>query len=65
MMRDRLKALFQTYDPAIQAIISDVLSIEQENISMERPRVKESIDLVIGLVAKRELEKAGKSEDEG
>lgn len=64
-MRDRLKALFQTYDPAIQAIISDVLSIEQENISMERPRVKESIDLVIGLVAKRELEKAGKSEDEG
>jgi len=65
MMRDRLKALFQTYDPAIQAIISEVLSIEQENISMERPRVKERIDLVIELVAKKDLEKAGKSEDEG
>lgn len=64
-MRDRLKALFQTYDPAIQAIISEVLSIEQENISMERPRVKERIDLVIELVAKKDLEKAGKSEDEG
>lgn len=65
MMRDRLKVLFQTYDPAIQAIISEVLSIEQENISMERPRVKESIDFVIGLVAKKELEQAGKSESEG
>ena len=65
MMKDRLKTLFQTYDPAIQAIISEVLSIEQANISMERPRVKDDIDFVIGLVAKKEMERAGKSEMEG
>ena len=64
MMRDRLKALFQTYDPAIQAIISEVLAIEQENISMERPRVKDDIDFVISLVAKKELEKANEPEAE-
>lgn len=65
MMKDRLKALFQTYDLPIQAIISEVLAIEQENISMERPRVKDNIDFVIGLVARKELEKAGKSESKG
>lgn len=64
MMRDRLKALFQTYGPAIQAIISEVLAIEQENISMERPRVKDDIDFVINLVAKKELEKANELEAE-
>ena len=64
MMRDRLKALFQTYDPAIQAIISEVLAIEQENISMERPRVKDDIDFAINLVAKKELEKASELEAE-
>ncbi len=65
MMKDRLKALFQTYDPPIQAIISEVLAIEQENISMERPRVKDNIDFVIGLVAKKELERAAKPPSEG
>lgn len=64
-MKDRLKSLFQTYDLAIQAIISEVLTIEQENISMERPRVKDEIDFVIGLVAKKELERIGNPEAEG
>lgn len=65
MMKDRLSTLFQTYDPAIRAIISDVLSIEQANISMERPRVKDEIDDVISLWAKKELERMSKSETEG
>lgn len=64
MMKDRLKTLFQAYDPAIQAIISGVLSIEQENISMERPRVKDDIDSVISSMAKKELAKANESEAE-
>lgn len=63
-MKDRLKTLFETYDPAIQAIISEVLSIEQENISMERPRVKDDIDFVINLVAKKELARTNESEAE-
>lgn len=64
VMKDRLKELFQTYDLAIQAIISEVLAIEQEKISMERPRVSDEIDRLISLVAKKELERAGKLEAE-
>ena len=55
MLKDRLKELFADYDPAIQAVISGVLSVEQEHISMQRPRVKDDIDYIIDLVASREL----------
>jgi hypothetical protein len=55
MLRDRLKELFEDYDPAIQAVISGVLSVEQEHISMQKPRVKDDIDYIIDLVANKEL----------
>ena len=55
MLKDRLKELFEDYDPAIQAVISGVLSVEQEHISMQRPRVKDDIDFIIDLVANKEL----------
>ena len=55
MLKDRLKELFADYDPAIQAVISGVLSVEQEHISMQRPRVKDDIDFIIDLVANKEL----------
>jgi hypothetical protein len=62
MLKDQLKKLFEDYDPAIQAVISSVLSIEQEHISMQRPRVKDDIDFIIELVAKKELNRAGAEE---
>jgi hypothetical protein len=55
MLKDRIKELFEDYDPAIQAVISSVLSVEQEHISMAKPRVKDDIDFIIDLVANKEL----------
>lgn len=55
MVKERLKELFEDYDLAIQAVISSVLSVEQEHISMQRPRVKDDVDFIIDLVAKKEL----------
>jgi hypothetical protein len=58
MLKDRLRQLFEGYDPAIQAVISGVLSLEQEHISMQRPRVKDDINHIIDLVANKELRQA-------
>ena len=58
MIKERLSKLFEGYDPAIQAVIAGVLSIEQEHISMKRPRVKDEIDNVVNLVANKELKRA-------
>lgn len=55
MYRDRLRALFREYDPAIQTIIAEVLQLEQEHITMDRPRLKDQIDEIIEGVAKQEL----------
>lgn len=63
MIKERLGKLFETYDPAVQAIISGVLSIEQEHISMERPRVKEEIDYIVNLVSNKTLKKLTADQD--
>ncbi len=57
MHNERLSNLFETFDPAVKNIILGVLDIEQEHISMERPRVKEHIDEIVTAVAKKEVEK--------
>lgn len=57
MHKDRLNSLFESFDPAVRNIILGVLDIEQEHISMERPRVKEHIDEIITGAAKKEVEK--------
>ncbi len=62
MLKDRLKELFEDYDPTIQTVISGVLSVEQEHISMLRPRVKEDIDYIIDLVATKELSRTAADE---
>jgi hypothetical protein len=62
MLKDRLKKLFEHCDPEIQAIISSVLVMEQEYISMERPRVKDEVDSIISLAARKKLERAGTKE---
>lgn len=56
-MKQRLLELFQNYDPAIQKVIAEVLAIEKQHISYQRPRVKEPIDEIISRIAKRELER--------
>lgn len=45
MHKERLSNLFETFDPAVKNIILGVLDIEQEHISMEKPRVKEHIEI--------------------
>lgn len=57
MQKERLMNLFETFDPAIRNIILGVLDIEQEHISMERPRVKDQIDEIVTAAAKKEAEK--------
>lgn len=62
MHRERLSNLFESFDPTVRSIILGVLDIEQEHISMERPRVKEHIDEIITAAAKKELEKIDEEE---
>lgn len=57
MQKERLTNLFESFDPAIRNIILGVLDIEQEHISMERPRVKEQIDEIITGAAKKEVDR--------
>lgn len=62
MQKERLINLFETFDPAIRNIILGVLDIEQEHISMERPRVKDQIDEIVTAAAKKEVERISAEE---
>lgn len=65
MLRDRLKALFKSYDPAVRQVIYEIGDIEQQYISMERPRgIMKDIDEAITRIARQELERIN-SEKEG
>jgi flagellar basal body-associated protein FliL len=57
MQKEKLANLFEKYDPAIKAIILEVLKVEQANISMEKPRVKDEIDTIVSNVTASELAK--------
>ena len=57
MQKEKLANLFEEYDPAIKAIILEVLKVEQANISMEKPRVKDEIDTIVSNVTASELAK--------
>ena len=63
MINERLSQLFTEYDPVIQTLISEVLTLEQAYISMERPHVKEQIDQIISRLAVKEQERMDKSEE--
>lgn len=56
-MKEALRELFKDCDPAVQEIITKVLLLEQEKISIERPRVKEDIDRIIEGVTRKELKR--------
>lgn len=62
MQKERLTNLFESFDPAIRNIILGVLDIEQEHISMERPRVKDQIDEIVSTAAKKEVERLAAEE---
>jgi hypothetical protein len=56
MVRERLRALLQSYDPTVQQIVGEVIELEQVYISMSKPRgVKQDIDAVIEKYAQEEL----------
>ncbi len=57
MQKEKLANLFEEYDPTIKAIILEVLKVEQANISMEKPRVKDEIDTIVSNVTASELAK--------
>ncbi len=60
MLKDRMQKLFAelfaNYDTEIQDIISRVLLLEQEHISMKLPRVRAQIDEIISQIASKALE---------
>ena len=56
MLKARVMELFKEYEPDVQRVISEVLTLEQEHISMERPRVKQSIKQIIDQAVKAERE---------
>lgn len=61
MLKDRLRALFKSYDPAVRQVIYEIGDIEQQYISMERPRgIMKDIDEAITRIARQELERIGK-----
>lgn len=56
VLKDQLRDLFREYDPILQNIIGEILTLEQEHISMKRPRgVSEQIDEIITRAATREI----------
>jgi hypothetical protein len=56
VLKDQLRALFVDYDPTLQNIIAEILTLEQEHISMKRPRgVAEQIDEIITRAANKEI----------
>ena len=63
MLSERLNDLFNFYDPAIQKLISEVLMLEQAHISMERPHIKDQIDLIVSRAANKEYEKMNGDKD--
>ncbi len=58
MLRDRLKTLFDNYDPAVRRVIYEVGDLEQQYISMKNPRgIMNEIDEIITRIAREEVER--------
>jgi len=58
MLRNRLKILFENYDPAVRQVIYEVGEVEQRFISMKRPRgIMNEIDEIVTRIAGEELER--------
>jgi hypothetical protein len=53
MIKDRVLELFKDYDKDVQRVIEKVLELEQEHISLERPRVMDGIREIIDRTVKK------------
>jgi hypothetical protein len=53
MIKDRVLELFKDQDADVKRVIEKVLELEQENISIERPRVMEGIREIIDRTVKK------------
>lgn len=54
MLKDRILGLFEDHEQDVRRVIAEVLELEQKNISLERPRVKEEIRQIVDRVASDE-----------
>lgn len=54
-IQQQILELFTKYPADVREVVKSVLAIEQENIHLERPRVKEPIHDVLDRVARETL----------
>jgi hypothetical protein len=55
-LNEQLAKMLEPHSPAVKTILLKVIMLEQENISMERPRLAGEIDKIIHEVALSALE---------
>lgn len=65
MHKQNLVDLFNDCDPVLRAMIEQVLMLEQEYISFERPRIKEELDHIISSAATKQLRQDNESLERG
>ena len=61
LLKDRLRQLFVLYEPDVQRVIAEVLDLEQQHISFDRPRLKDPIDDIITNVAEKKATRSVKT----
>lgn len=54
-LQQQIRDLFTKYPADVREVVEAVLAIEQENIHLDRPRVKEPIHDVLDRVARETL----------
>ena len=47
LLKDRILALFVDCPAPVRKVVSDIIRLEQEHITMERPRVKEAVRQIV------------------
>jgi hypothetical protein len=57
LLKDQLKEFFRDLDPTIQQLLYQVIDLEQQHISKERPRLQKELDEILGIIAQKELAK--------
>lgn len=56
MLKERLRKLFESYEPPIRQLINEVGELEQQYLSMKLPRgIRQEIDEIITRIAEEEL----------
>ena len=61
MFQERINKLFVKCKPTVQALITEVVMLEQANISMSRPQTKEKVDEIVSRLASKEIDNREKN----